>query len=108
MIARILILLWHFAVLPALCPSGVLEHLCPDDARASCTHEEGCSSDPCSLSEASPSKRTLRERTDFDARVLCTAPAFGSVVLEPGSGEPPALSARALVRAPLRAFPLRN
>lgn len=46
----LLVLLWQLTVLPSVCHAGVLEHRCPDDASASCSHEEGCESDPCRTS----------------------------------------------------------
>lgn len=108
-VIRLFVILWHFAALPALCQYGVLEHLCPEDASATCSHEEGCSSDPCSYSNTSLSKETLRDGSEIDPTVALSASAMlAEVATEPPTRLSTFLRAHAMTRAPLRAFPLRN
>ena len=106
-LVTLLVVLWHFAALPALCPSGVLAHLCPGDASAACTHEDDCSSDPCSLSDDSAAKGSTRSDERWSpqpALIACDLHEMGSVaVLQtvvPSDAEPDP--------GTLRRFPLRN
>lgn len=105
---RLLVILWHFTAIPSLCQSGVLGHLCPEDASAVCSHEEGCSADPCSYSDETLSKETLRDESTLDAAVAFSATgSFAGPTTEPPSFFNSFLRAHALSRAPQRALPLR-
>lgn len=100
-------LVWHFAAMPALCQSGVLEHLCPDDASAACSHEEDCSSDPCADSSMSAAKDASQGGQRFDS--LAMLPVSGLHTEVPAlAGALPAspLHTHACDRALQRTLPL--
>ena len=46
-VTMLLILVWGFLAVPALCVSGALLHPCECGAAIGCAHEEQCSEDPC-------------------------------------------------------------
>lgn len=47
-IAMLLVTAWAMLAAPALCAAGVIAHLCERHGEASCGHESGCQTDPCS------------------------------------------------------------
>ncbi|MFQ5502968.1 MAG: hypothetical protein ACE5EQ_11825 [Phycisphaerae bacterium] len=70
-IGIILITVWALLLMPALCTAGVILHACACGAETGCSHEDGCSDDPCgTLVANSRMQRTLVEFT------LASMPCF--------------------------------
>ena len=59
--ALILVLLaWGILGVPTLCRAGVLEHHCECGFTSSCSHEESCGSDPCTLAKPANDGATVQ------------------------------------------------
>jgi hypothetical protein len=81
-----IVVLAHFALVPALCQLGMVQHACAEDVEAACAHEEDCQSDPCSDAGASLAKEATRDV----GRQVVVGPVPLSAILPPALSRGPA------------------